>query len=87
MTRSGLARGSAIFATMVVAGFFLGTYLDQRFTYDAGDYADYHLVSAGSTEAAAPDKSRSACVGEDGSWKNWSWPNVPALSPKCKQRR
>ena len=87
MTRSGLARGSAIFATMVVAGFFLGTYLDQRFTYDAGDYADYHLVSAGRPEAATPEKSRSACVGEDGSWKNWSWPNVPALSPKCKQRR
>ena len=47
MTRSGLARGSAIFATMVVAGFFLGTYLDQRFTYDAADYADYHLTSGG----------------------------------------
>ncbi|AMA60448.1 MULTISPECIES: hypothetical protein [unclassified Bradyrhizobium] len=25
-----------------------------------------------------------ACVGEDGSWKNWLWPNVPALSPKCE---
>ena len=87
MTRSGLARGSAIFATMVVAGFFLGTYLDQRFTYDAADYADYHLTSGDRQEAAAPDKSRSACVGEDGSWKNWSWPNVPALSPKCKQQR
>ena len=87
MTRSGLARGSAIFATMVVAGFFLGTYLDQRFTYDAADYADYHLTSGDRQEAAAPDKSRPACVGEDGSWKNWSWPNVPALSPKCKQRR
>jgi hypothetical protein len=87
MTRSGLARGSAIFATMVVAGFFLGTYLDQQFTDDATDDADYHLVSAGRPEAATPEKSRSACVGEDGSWKNWSWPNVPALSPKCKQRR
>jgi len=86
MTRSGLARGSAIFATMVVAGFFLGTYLDQQFTDDATDYADYHLVSAGRPEAAAPDKSRSACVGEDGSWKNWPWPNVPTLSPKCKRR-
>jgi hypothetical protein len=87
MTRSGLARGSAIFATMVVAGFFLGTYLDQRFTYDAADYADYHLTSGDRQEAAAPDKSRSACVGEDGSWKNWSSPNVPTLSPRCKRRR
>ena len=24
-----------------------------------------------------------ACVGKDGSWKNWVWANVPALSPKC----
>jgi len=87
MTRSGLARGSAIFATMVVAGFFLGTYLDQRFTYDAADYADYHLTSGDRQEAAAPDKSRSPCVGGDGSWKNWSWPNVPTLSPRCKRRR
>jgi hypothetical protein len=57
MTRSGLARGSAIFATMVVAGFFLGTYLDQRFTYDAADYADYHLTSGDRQEAAAPERA------------------------------
>jgi hypothetical protein len=25
-----------------------------------------------------------ACVGKDGSWKNWVWANVPALSPKCE---
>jgi hypothetical protein len=24
-----------------------------------------------------------ACVGADGSWKNWVWANVPMLSPKC----
>jgi hypothetical protein len=28
--------------------------------------------------------SPAACVAEDGSWKNWLWPNVPALSPKCE---
>ena len=26
----------------------------------------------------------SACVTPDGSWKNWVWANVPALSPKCE---
>ena len=87
MFRFGIARGSAIFATMVVAGFFLGTYLDQRFTYDAADDADYQLTSGGRPEAAASDQSRSACVDADGSWKNWPWANVPALSPKCKRRR
>jgi hypothetical protein len=25
----------------------------------------------------------SACVDARGSWKNWSWPNVPTLSPRC----
>ena len=28
--------------------------------------------------------SGTACVGKDGSWKNWVWANVPALSPKCE---
>jgi hypothetical protein len=32
MTRSQLAKRTATFMVMVVAGFFLGTYLDQRFT-------------------------------------------------------
>ena len=25
----------------------------------------------------------SACVDTKGSWVNWSWPNVPTLSPPC----
>jgi hypothetical protein len=25
----------------------------------------------------------SACVDARGSWANWSWPNVPTLSPPC----
>jgi hypothetical protein len=24
-----------------------------------------------------------ACVDAQGSWVNWPWPNVPALSPRC----
>jgi hypothetical protein len=31
----------------------------------------------------AQTTSGTACVGKDGSWKNWVWANVPALSPKC----
>ena len=30
------------------------------------------------------ETSGTACVGNDGSWKNWVWANVPALSPKCE---
>ena len=28
-----------------------------------------------------------ACVGQDGSWKNWVWANVPMLSPDCAPSR
>ena len=74
MRLSDLAKGSSVLLGVIVAGYVSTTYVDQRF--------------------APPPKTTSlllrrtalgpACVDEDGSWKNWPWPNVPALSPKCK---
>ena len=77
MTRSGLARHTATFVAMVVAGYFLGTYLDRQFSSDEARYkfTPNDVVAV------------SACIGEDGSWKNWQWPNVPTLSPKCADDR
>jgi hypothetical protein len=72
MTRSELAMGLSIFLVVAVAGFVSTTYIDRRFA--AAEARE-------SAETATPNAS--ACVGEDGSWKNWPWPNVPALSPKC----
>jgi len=37
MTRSDRAKYTATFMIMIVAGFFLGTYLDQRFTAPDAD--------------------------------------------------
>ena len=72
----------AAFLVMVVAGYFLGTYLDQRFTSDdAYDQA----TSYDRAEAPLLTPTAAACVGNDGSWKNWPWPNVPMLSPKCDE--
>ena len=34
-------------------------------------------------EARATTQTGSACVDAKGSWVNWSWPNVPTLSPPC----
>jgi hypothetical protein len=34
-------------------------------------------------EAQATAQAGSACVDAKGSWVNWSWPNVPTLSPAC----
>ncbi|AWM03421.1 hypothetical protein [Bradyrhizobium amphicarpaeae] len=69
-----LAQGSSVFLGVIVAGYLSTTYVDQ------------HFASREAMHAAAPSSgpAPSACVGEDGSWKNWSWPNVPALSPKCR---
>ncbi|NUR10546.1 MAG: hypothetical protein HOQ20_01685 [Bradyrhizobium sp.] len=63
-----LARGSSVFLGVIVAGYLSTIYVDQRF------------ATRPDTGSPAP----SACVGKDGSWTNWPWPNVPALSPKCR---
>jgi hypothetical protein len=34
-------------------------------------------------DAQATAQAGSACVDAKGSWVNWSWPNVPTLSPPC----
>ncbi len=67
MTGSELAKGSAVFLIVIVAGFVSSVRVDRYYAANAG---------------GVPPTS-SACVTEDGSWKNWLWPNVPALSPKC----
>ena len=80
MTRAELGKRSATFLAMVVAGFFLGIYLDQRFTSDEAD------DPVTSREVSTPASTAAACVGKkDGAWKNWQWPKVPALSPQCPE--
>jgi hypothetical protein len=34
-------------------------------------------------DAQATAQAGSACVDAKGAWVNWSWPNVPTLSPVC----
>jgi hypothetical protein len=74
MTLAEFAKGSATFLAVIAAGFLSTSYVDRRF-------------AAGTEHAATESASTAACVDEDGGWKNWPWPNVPALSPKCDQRR
>ena len=72
MTRAEFAMGSAVFLAVALAGTASVKCLDR---YVAAE------------NAAPPPISSPACVGEDGSWKNWVWANVPALSPKCAGSR
>jgi hypothetical protein len=74
MTRTELATGSATFIAVAAAGWLSVALLDGHFTEAAVASAD---------RSVGPAPSSTACVGADGSWKNWVWANVPMLSPKC----
>jgi hypothetical protein len=78
MTRNELATGSATFVAVAVAGWLSVVALDRHFAAAA---VDNSVASADQNAAQTP--SSTACVGPDGSWKNWVWGNVPMLSPKC----
>ena len=79
MTRAEFAKGSATFLVVIVAGFLSEAYLDR--------YIAAKTMGNDRSEASAPITSSAACVEKDGSWKNWPWSNVPALSPKCSEQR
>jgi len=70
MTRTEFATGSGVFLAVAVAGFFSAARVDR------------HYAKAALPAQATPTSS-AACVGADGSWKNWVWANVPMLSPPC----
>ncbi|MBW7969196.1 hypothetical protein [Bradyrhizobium sp. BR 10289] len=74
MRLSELAKGSSVMLGVIVAGYVSTSYVDQRFA----------TSKTASAPAQTTGPAPAACVDEDGSWKHWSWPNVPALSPKCK---
>jgi hypothetical protein len=74
MTLTQFAKGSTTFLVVITAGLLSTAYVDRQFAAEAA-------------RSEAPSASTAACVSEDGGWKNWPWPNVPALSPKCGQDR
>jgi hypothetical protein len=80
MTRAEFAKGAATFLLVIVAGFLSETCLDRHF---AATDVDRKAASSDRPEASASP----ACVDKDGAWKNWPWPNVPALGPKCTEER
>jgi hypothetical protein len=81
MKLSDLAKGATVLLGVIVAGYVSTSYVDQRFA------APVKTASAPTpTNSPAPtnNSAPTACVDSDGSWKNWPWPNVPTLSPKCR---
>jgi hypothetical protein len=84
MTMAEFAKGTTTFVVVIVAGLLSETYLDRHF---AATDTHQQASPTDGAEALSPSASSAACVGNDGSWKNWPWSNVPILSPKCREDR
>lgn len=81
MTRSEWAIGVTTIILAIIAGTISFDYVNRRYPDTPAD----HPATKSITEQTdtAPVKPSGPCVAADGSWKNWPWPNVPMLSPKC----
>jgi hypothetical protein len=96
VTRAQWAIGLATIVLTIIVGVRSFDYVNRRFppkpapvehvtAQETSKQADDVPAPAPTTEPVpAPAKPASACVERDGSWRNWSWPNVPMLSPKCE---
>ena len=89
MSWTDFTRGCAAFLGVIVAGFLSTAYVDRYFAAQTtgGPTASASQPAPAATPAPSPTPVPSpgpaACVDADGSWKNWPYPNVPALGPKC----
>ncbi|WP_441242261.1 hypothetical protein [Tardiphaga sp. 768_D3_N2_1] len=84
MTRSQWAIGIATIVLTIIAGVVSFDYVNRRFPAPAEQAAAQDAKEQTDPTAA---KTPAACVERDGSWRNWSWPNVPMLSPKCESAK
>ena len=68
MTRAEFAKCLATFLVVIAAGLLSETYLDRHL---AATETEKKAASSGGAEVSAPSTPSPACVGKDGSWKNW----------------
>jgi hypothetical protein len=77
MTQPEFLKGFAVFAIIIGAAWLSMPYVDR------------YVAAVSPVKAAIPEPPQTAdappvtCVQSDGSYKNWPWPNVPTLSPRC----
>jgi len=83
ITRSQLILGIAIVALAGAAGVISERYVERRFPV-APRAQNQSAEPAGASPAEPLPVPPAACVNPDGTWRNWSSPNVPMLSPKCE---
>jgi hypothetical protein len=85
VTRSQWAIGLATIVFTIIAGVMSFDYVNRRFPPTPVEQVTAQDAKEQTDPAAA--KTPPACVERDGSWRNWSWPNVPMLSPKCESAK
>ena len=86
MTQPELIKGLAIFAIIMAAAWLSMPYADRYVTSVAP--VKVAIPNDPSKTPAEPAEAPPAtCVQADGSYRNWPWPNVPTLSPKCEPEK
>jgi hypothetical protein len=80
MTKPEVLKGSTIFAIIMAAAWLSMPYADRYVDAVAPVKAAIPGAPPNTPVEAPPG---AACIQADGSYKNWPWPNVPTLSPKC----
>lgn len=81
------AIGLATIVLTIIAGVISFDYVNRRFPPTPALVEQVTEQDAKEQTDPAPVKPPEACVERDGSWRNWSWPNVPMLSPKCESAK
>ena len=85
MTQPELIKGLAILAIIMAAAWLSMPYADRYVVSVApvkvGVPDSQAKTPAESVETAEPPSA--VCVQADGCYKNWPFPNVPTLSPRC----
>jgi hypothetical protein len=82
MMRSQWFSGVAVTVLAIIAGTISFNDVNRRYAEAIRDRDAAGNAAANAN--SAPATSSTACVDSDGAWKNWSFPNVPMLSPKCE---
>lgn len=93
MKQSDLVKGCSTCLGVIVAGYLSNMAVDRHFAAqkDGDPVASTSqptpppeaTPTPSPTNGQPPLAGAAACVDQDGSWKNWPYPNVPALGPKC----
>ncbi|KZD24273.1 hypothetical protein A4A58_22530 [Tardiphaga robiniae] len=79
--------GLATIVLTIIAGVMSFDYVNRRFPPKPAPVEQVTEQDAKAQTDPAAVKPPGVCVERDGSWRNWSWPNVPMLSPKCESAK